>query len=243
MHLAIIPGVAEIWSEMLPNNAPNDSQLELINELYAQVNVPTIDIYSTLNAHRDEYIFYRTDHHWTSLGAYYGYTAIAQAMGFEASAVDSYDRTVVSENFLGTVYSSSGFNWVEPDIIETFVAPYDGLVIQNYSTGVAKESALYDSSFLEKKDKYSMFFGGVTPLLQIDTGNADLPKLLIVRDSYTDSLSPFLLEHFSEIHVLDLRYYSAEFSAYIEENDIDEVLICYSASNFSSDVNLYKLSK
>ena len=105
------------------------------------------------------------------------------------------------------------------------------------------EGVLYDESYLDKKDKYSMFFGGITPLIEIDTGNEGLPSLLIVRDSYMDSLTPFLLEHFSEIDIIDLRYNNASLSQYIEEHEIDSVLVCYSAYNFSIDTNLYRLAK
>lgn len=83
-----------------------------------------------------------------------------------------------------------------------------------------------------------MFMGGNCPMHVIETGNEDKPSLLILRDSYTDSFIPFLLDDFSEIHVLDLRYYRASLKAYIEQNDFDNVLVCYSVSNFCSDSNI-----
>ncbi|MGE4354082.1 MAG: DHHW family protein [Oscillospiraceae bacterium] len=243
VYLAIIPGAAEIWKGKLPVNAPNDSEKQLIDKVYSETKAIPVDMYSALNAHKDDYIFYHTDHHWTSLGAYYGYTAVMDAMGCTPDPIEHYNRTVMSTSFLGTVYSASGFTWVKPDTIETFVQAYDGLKITNYSSGKPEDGTLYDLSFLNKKDKYSMFYGGITPLLEIDTGHEDLPSLLIIRDSYTDSLSPFLLEHFSKIHILDLRYYNTKISQYIASNAIDTVLICYSAGNFSTDTNLYKLAK
>ncbi len=132
---------------------------------------------------------------------------------------------------------------MEPDDIQTFVQPYDGLHILNYRKSEPAETPLYDLSYLEKKDKYSMFLGGITPLLEIDTGNEGLPSLLILRDSYTDSLAPFLLEHFSRIALVDLRYFNGDVTEYISENGMDAALICYSASNFSTDTNFYKLAK
>ena len=244
VYFAIIPGAAEIWNDKLPANAPCDSQKELIDLVYSAVpDAVTVDMYGALNPHADEYIFYRTDHHWTSLGAYYGYTALMQAMGMEANGLDHYDVKTVSDAFLGTVYSTSGFTWVMPDSIQAFVNTYDGLSITNYPQGMPIEGVLYDESYLDKKDKYSMFFGGITPLIEIDTGNEGLPSLLIVRDSYMDSLTPFLLEHFSEIDIIDLRYNNANLSQYIEEHEIDSVLVCYSAYNFSIDTNLYRLAK
>lgn len=242
VYFALIPDKSDLYSSLLPKNAPNDSEKEVIDYCYGQSNATNVDMYSALSAHTDEYIFYRTDHHWTSLGAYYGLSALAESMGLPCPALDSYtDRHVVSEEFYGTTWSASGFSWVDPDTMEIFVNAPEGLKVTSYPQGSPVEGKLYDFSFLEKKDKYSMFMGGNCPMHVIETGNEDKPSLLILRDSYTDSLIPFLLDDFSEIHVLDLRYYRASLKAYIEQNDFDNVLVCYSVSNFCSDSNIFLL--
>lgn len=242
VYFALIPDKSDLYSSLLPKNVPNDREKEVIDYCYGQSNATNVDIYSALSAHTDEYIFYRTDHHWTSLGAYYGLSALAESMGLPCPALDSYtDRHVVSEEFYGTTWSSSGFSWVDPDTMEIFVNAPEGLKVTSYPQGSPVEGKLYDFSFLEKKDKYSMFMGGNCPMHVIETGNEDKPSLLILRDSYTDSLIPFLLDDFSEIHVLDLRYYRASLKAYIEQNDFDNVLVCYSVSNFCSDSNIFLL--
>lgn len=239
VYFALIPDKSDLYSSLLPKNVPNDSEKEVIDYCYGQSNATNVDIYSALSAHTDEYIFYRTDHHWTSLGAYYGLSALAESMGLPCPALDSYtDRHVVSEEFYGTTWSSSGFSWVDPDTMEIFVNAPESLKVTSYPQGSPVEGKLYDFSFLEKKDKYSMFMGGNCPMHVIETGNEDKPSLLILRDSYTDSLIPFLLDDFSEIHVLDLRYYHASLKPYIEQNDFDNVLVCYSVSNFCSDSNI-----
>ena len=242
VYFALIPDKSDLYSSLLPKNVPNDSEKEVIDYCYGQSNATNVDIYSALSAHTDEYIFYRTDHHWTSLGAYYGLSALAESMGLPCPALDSYtDRHVVSEEFYGTTWSSSGFSWVDPDTMEIFVNAPEGLKVTSYPQGSPVEGKLYDFSFLEKKDKYSMFMGGNCPMHVIEAGNEDKPSLLILRDSYMDSLIPFLLDDFSEIHVLDLRYYRASLKAYIEQNDFDNVLVCYSVSNFCSDSNIFLL--
>ena len=242
VYFALIPDKSDLYSSLLPKNVPNDREKEVIDYCYGQSNATNVDIYSALSAHTDEYIFYRTDHHWTSLGAYYGLSALAESMGLPCPALASYtDRHVVSEEFYGTTWSSSGFSWVDPDTMEIFVNAPEGLKVTSYPQGSPVEGKLYDFSFLEKKDKYSMFMGGNCPMHVIETGNEDKPSLLILRDSYTDSLIPFLLDDFSEIHVLDLRYYRASLKAYIEQNDFDNVLVCYSVSNFCSDSNIFLL--
>jgi len=242
VYFALIPDKSDLYASLLPKNAPNDSEKEVIDYCYGQSNATNVDMYSALSAHKDEYIFYRTDHHWTSLGAYYGLSALAESMGLPCPALDSYtDRHVVSEEFYGTTWSSSGFSWVDPDTMEIFVNAPEGLKVTSYPQGSPVEGKLYDFSFLEKKDKYSMFMGGNCPMHVIETGNEDKPSLLILRDSYMDSLIPFLLDDFSEIHVLDLRYYRASLKAYIEQNNFDNVLVCYSVSNFCSDSNIFLL--
>ncbi len=242
VYFALIPDKSDLYASLLPKNAPNDSEKEVIDYCYGQSNATNVDMYSALSAHTDEYIFYRTDHHWTSLGAYYGLSALAESMGLPCPALDSYtDRHVVSEEFYGTTWSSSGFSWVDPDTMEIFVNAPESLKVTSYPQGSPVEGKLYDFSFLEKKDKYSMFMGGNCPMHVIETGNEDKPSLLILRDSYTDSLIPFLPDDFSEIHVLDLRYYRASLKAYIEQNNFDNVLVCYSVSNFCSDSNIFLL--
>ena len=96
---------------------------------------------------------------------------------------------------------------------------------------------------LEEKDQYAFFMGGNQSLAVVRTEHTDAPKLLIVRDSYTDSLVPFLTAHFSEIHLVDPRYNKTPLSGYLAENEIDQVLVLYSAANFVSDTNLFVLSK
>ena len=245
---SLIPTQACIWAERLHEGAPNASQSDLLDQ--AQAAVPGAlwaDLYSSLWAHKDEDIFYRTDHHWTSLGAYYGYVGLAQALGYTPVPLDTYSETIRSTEFYGTVFSSSGVRWVSPDTITTYV-PDTGITVTSYtydSSGSPVEvpRALYDTSFLSVKDKYSMFLGGNQSLGVVKTPNADKPKLLILRDSYADSLVPFLTPHFSEIHLIDLRYYKLSLQDYIQQNGIDQALVLYSVPNFVTDSNLFWMTR
>lgn len=244
VYFALIPGKSDIWAHMLPQNAPRDSEKAAIDYCYSLSDAVNVDIYGKLEEHSGEYIYYRTDHHWTTLGAYYGFSALAESMGLDCPDISEYGgRETVSEEFYGTSWSSSGFSWVEPDSMEIFVTEPEGLEITNYPQGSPVEGQLYDWSRLEVKDKYSFFFGGNTPLLEIETGVEDAPSLLILRDSYMDSLSPFLLASYSRIHILDLRYYRASLSDYIAQNGFDDVLVCYSIDNFSTDSNIFLLGR
>lgn len=238
VYLALIPSAAEVWRDKLPKDAPNDSELDVIRYADGYTKAKTVDMYAALEAHKDEDIYYRTDHHWTTLGAYYGYAAVMQAMGLDATPLSDYTPRVVTDSFLGTTYSSSGFSWVKPDSITAYVEQGD-VKITNYPEGQPVEGTLYDESYLSVKDKYSYFYGGNTPLLEIDTGVKDAPSLLILRDSYTDSMSPFMFKNFSHISIVDLRYYKTSLADYIAKNSFDDILVCYSVPNFVSDGNIF----
>lgn len=240
VRFALIPGSTEIWSGKLPADAPADSQKALIDYCYGKTSVDCVDFYSALSAHSGDYIYYRTDHHWTSLGAYYGYCALMDGLGLPCRDLSEYHRQTVSTDFYGTTYSASGFSWIRPDSIETYVDG-DAAEVESYARGPSNaptESGLYVQTFLGKKDQYSMFLGGVTPLLHITTKNAGAPSLLIVRDSYADSLVPFLTDGFSSIDLIDLRYYKGSVADYVKEHDIDSVLVLYSVADFCTDDNI-----
>lgn len=237
VFFALIPGKSELWGGMLPIGAPNDSETAVINSCYDLTSARCVDLLSPLAEKSGEYIYYRTDHHWTSRGAFYAAEALTEAMGL--AAPEAGDIRVLSEEFYGTTYSSSGFSWIAPDTMESWIDAPEGLSVTNHPEGKPVEGALYDESRLELKDKYSYFMGGNSPLQSIVTENYDAPSLLIIRDSYADSLVPFLLADFFRIDLIDPRYYHSSMSAYINENDFDMVLVMYSVRNFSEDGNVF----
>ena len=242
VYFGLIPTSAAIWSDRLPAGAPTADEQAIIDQLYFATGANTVDLYSALDAHRGEDIYYRTDHHWTSLGAFYGANALLEAMGMEPLRLDDYQKTTVTDQFYGTTFSTSGVRWVKPDCIDTYV-PADGVTVTSYFGGTPTQGSLYVDSYLEMKDKYSYFLGGNQALCVIETEHADAPKVLIVRDSYSDSLAPFLTERFSEIHLFDFRYNLTSLKSYIAEHDIDSVVVLYSFSNFMSDQNLFLLGR
>ncbi|MBE5926174.1 MAG: hypothetical protein E7270_04345 [Lachnospiraceae bacterium] len=240
VYFSLIPGAVSVWEEKLPKNAQNYNQKALIEELYSKVECDSVDNYEVLDAHDDEYIYYRTDHHWTTLGAYYGYTAVADALGFEPVDIKEYKKTTVSDEFYGTIYSSSGVRWVEPDEIDMYV-PAENKKAEKIVGENSIEREFYNYAMLEEKDKYTFFLsekGGITPLLKLTSDCDNGKKLLIIRDSYSDCQVPFLTEHYSEIYLMDLRLYKLGVNNFIENNDIDAVLINYSVANFSEDENI-----
>ena len=243
VYFGIIPSAAEIWADRLPAGAPTADEKAIIDGLYNQVQTHTIDLYAALGAHQDEDIYYRTDHHWTSLGAYYGYEALMGAMGLEAAPLDEDQKVTVSEDFYGTLYSTSGVRWLPPDRIDRYISD-EGVTVTAYPDGTPQPGSLYVDSFLSEKDKYSSFLGGNKPLCVIETEHTGAPKVLVIRDSYTDSLAPFLTQNFSEIHLFDPRMNLTSVKDYVEQNEIDSVVVLYSISNFTATgSNLFVLSR
>ena len=235
VYLALIPGAVDIRSDTMPKGAPAQDQRALIEKAYGLSGVSAADVYGELSEHADEPLFYRTDHHWTSLGAYYGYAACVQAMGMKAEPLGQAET--LTKDFYGTLYSKAPAFWIKPDSMESYV-PADGVRVTSYEGERAEHRSLYCMENHAKKDKYTVFLGGNMPRVVVETGNADAPRLLILRDSYADAMTPFLTRHFSRIDLLDCRYYRRSIADYIKENEIGAVLICYSVYNFSSDANM-----
>ena len=241
VYFGLIPTAASVWQYKLPEGAPTADEKNWTKWLYERSGAENIDIASALEAHSDEPIYYRTDHHWTSLGAFYGANTILNALGLEELNLSDYAPAVVSESFLGTNYSSANAWWASSDTITAYIPEEGKEVISNF-TGREEPGRLYVSEQLEVKNKYAYFLGGNQPLCVIRS-QAEGQKILVIRDSYSDCLAPFLTERFSEVHLFDLRYNRLSPQDYIRENDIDMVLVLYSIETYFSDENQFLLTR
>lgn len=236
--LALVPDKSYVWADRLPANAPltdSGADAAAAAALCAE-KVQYIDLYA-VSWGADA--FYRTDHHWTTMGAYQGYLALSAALTGSATLLDS-SPALVSDTFYGTTWSSAGAAWVEPDEMHIWVPDDGSVTVTRYPGGLAGEgvpASLYDQTKLLAKDKYAMFLGGNAPLTVLKNP-AGQGKLLIVRDSYADALAPFLAQDWAEVHLWDLRYNLSSLSTYVRENGIDQVLVLYSAAGFATDANL-----
>lgn len=243
VYFSLIPGKSTIWSHLLPANAPNADERGTLERAEALISdrVHWIDLEDDLAAVKEEYIFYRTDHHWTTQGAYAGYQGLMEGMGLPAA--EAGEPELVSDQFYGTTYSSCGAFWVRPDEIYLQIPQDSGIQVTSYRNGAPEASSLYDFSYLDKKDKYSLFLGGNQPLCVLENPESDGPRVLVVRDSYSDSLAPFLAQSFSQVHLWDCRYNRTMLSEYVAEQQIDMVLVLYSVANFATDANLFLMSR
>lgn len=241
VYFGLIPTAAQVWADRLPLHAPTADEYRWIQTCYENCSAYPIDILGALSEHSEEAVFYRTDHHWTTLGAFYAVNEVFQSMGMDVLSADDYEPITVSENFYGTLWSSSGAWWTKPDTINVWVTQ-ENIEVTSWFSAEPEEGNLYRDVYLEEKDQYSFFLGGNQPLCVIETEESG-KKLLLIRDSYADAIAPFLTEQFSEIHLFDLRYNKLNVLDYIYANEIDTVLILYGFSGFSEDRNLVFLSR
>ena len=157
LTLALIPDGAELYGEQLPEGAPNDSQGALIEQVRASTDMPVADLLTPLREGKAAggCLFYRTDHHWTTLGAYYGYQGLSRSLGLTPRSLDSYNRLTVAGDFYGTAYSASGYTWVAPDSIERFVDPDEAATLTRYDSAEGTEVPLYreESLLLSRREQ------------------------------------------------------------------------------------------
>ncbi len=242
-YVMIVPTSAEFYS----SSNPNIDQKEEISKIYSELsekNIITLDAYSILNSNKDDYIYYRTDHHWTTLGAYYVYSSTAYDMGFTPVSLDNYNIEHASSDFQGTLYSKTLYDGVKSDIIDIYY-PTSGVDITSTDVYTGKGTETYESyyfrDFLEIKDKYSVFGGQNQPVVKIKTNALNEGKLLVIKDSYANSYIPFLSQHYSEITMLDMRYIDVPYDEIINIDDYNQVMFLYNYSTFAQDKNIRKL--
>ena len=179
------------------------------SRIYDLVGDAGIDLVTPIRcaAENGEYVWYRTDHHWTARGAYTAYRALSEALSFEPYGEEYFTVSQVSDEFFGSVYSSVGCVASESDSIELYRYGEDGDYTVSIPESGETHKGFYFSEWLSKKDKYAVFFGGNYPVLTVEKGNEKRERLLIIKDSFANSLAPFLALHF-DIVLVDPRYYN-----------------------------------
>lgn len=237
----LIPTAVKIYEDKLPMFAPTYDQSLMLNEAEAELNVELIDAFSVLKAHRDEYIYYKTDHHWTTLGAFYVYQALMNTLGEQPYSLDSFAIETVSNQFYGTYYSKANNHHLSPDSIDIFHPTFSFEAEVSWDSGQKKLDGLYDDQYLDSKDKYSMFLGGNHPLTIIKSNVNNGKKIVVFKDSYAHSFAPFLALHYEEVHLIDLRYFNINPYDYIRDQEIEQALFLYNLSTFSTEPNIIKL--
>lgn len=234
----LVPNTSEILKKKLPKYAYNFNETRYINDIYKKIGEDnTVDVNEILKAHKDEYLYYKTDHHWTTLGAYYAFTEYADKTGIN---IEKYTTKLVTDKFYGTMSSKANLE-IEADKVYIYEPDKEEEVSVRYNNSTELKDSLYEMSALDKKDKYSIFLGGNNPLVQITTNAENDRKVLVIKDSFAHCFIPFMISGFSKIDVVDLRYYNESIRKMIEEGGYTDILVLYNVGNFVEDKNIYKL--
>ncbi|MDR2531922.1 MAG: hypothetical protein LBC82_03670 [Oscillospiraceae bacterium] len=248
VYLMLVPTAIEIYRDSLPQSAPIGSQKDFIRHCYDTLTeITSIDVLPLLSEHSNSYIYYRTDHHWTSTGAYIAYTAAAVSMGFTPLEPSRFNIENVSNSFRGTLFSRTLDNSITPDIIQLYtLAEGNPEVAVTINDGSSEKTynSLYFREYLDVKDKYSIFLGSPVPVVEIISNLGGTGRrLLVIKDSYAHSFVPFLAKNFSEITMVDMRFINISYSELFNVDDYDAVLFLYNADTFSGDEHLVKLGR
>lgn len=235
--LMLIPTSTEILKEYLPEFSLRVDQKEYLNYIGNSLNenIKFINPIYALNSNKNKYIYYRTDHHYTTLGAYYSYLKFCEEFNITPYLLEDFNIKEVSTNFLGSLFSKVIIPYQERDVVNIFEPKKENKLKVYYSNGKISNS-LYEFSHLNNpRNIYNIFLDNNHPTIKITTSINNNKKICVIKDSYANSFIPFLSNHFEEIHVIDLRFYSSNITNYLKENDLKDILFYYNVKNFSED--------
>lgn len=207
--------------------------------------VTYVDFYDDLMAHRDEYIYFRTDHHWTARGAYYAYEKFCKAKGIAPEALDSYE-TKEFDGFLGSFYNDTNKDaklGANPDVVTAYLPKMSAICHVEDSKGNKYDSqVIYDETKAPASLKYSAFIAGDNPYTEIVNRDlTDGSACIVLKESFGNAFVPFLVDHYQTIYVIDYRYWSGNVGALAEEKGVTDVIFVNNLSMARSKSLVTKL--
>ena len=230
MNTILVPVAAQVLADKLPAYAPA-ADYAAIFQVLTDAGVDTVNVWSTLAAHSGENIYYRTDHHSTSLGAYYAYCAWRD---IEPAAYE-WTQEVLCDDFYGTTWNKVSLPSVPAEEITAWYKHINRSV--SYNNGQYETDSIYERKYLSGSDQYAVFLNSNQAQTVIE-GSGKNGKLLLIKDSYGNTFSQFPVEDYAEVHVLDLRFFKGDVAEYAKENGITDTLVLYGTQNFVKDRNL-----
>ena len=240
-YLLVAPRAIDVIADKLPPSfydeyGENEYRL-LKKKISSEKLIDTSESLKNLSE-RGQQIWYKSDHHWTTIGAYEAYLMLCQRLGESEYSLEHFNTERVSDSFLGSSFSRSGLPEFSSftDTVEIYRHTDDQDTEITAPTQKKTYMGFYDETALLKKDKYRVFLGGNLDLLQIRDTKKEKQKILLIKDSFANSLIPFLALHY-DIDVIDLRYYKASLKNYIEENKFDKILLVFGIDTLSTDTS------
>lgn len=242
----VIPTSTEItFPDNLRGKINSSDQREAIKKIHNHVNesVNMVNIYDVLMQHRKEYIYFRTDHHWTQLGAYYAYWRFCVAAGLESNDLSQY-KTKTFRGFKGSFYKDTKQDKsLKTDTVKVYM-PIGDKISMKYrqaTGGYIKSPVIADATNYGSDLKYVAFMDGDNAFSVINNKGVEGNKsILVVKESFGNAFVPFLADHYRNVYVVDYRYWKGSLSKFVEEKKIDDVLI---QNNVSMTRNSYLIGK
>ena len=239
VYIAGAPTSTWVNADKLPKGMPVLDEESCSNDLTTALqdvpNAHFIYLYDKLHGHRDEQLYYRTDHHWTTRGAGYAYEKIADEMGLKWQDITQYEKHEAGD-FRGTHYAKYKGIGVVPDTIEYYDVPIDELALEKRTV-----HNLYDTEKLEGYDKYAMFMYGNDPKYEVRADKGLGRDLIVLKDSYANCLIPYLVMNYDSITVMDLRYFGGSVGEVLESKPDADILLMYNWTFINDDNHFYKL--
>ena len=253
VSVLFVPSGSSVLENKLPAFAPVYSQEKWICHVYDQIeslssyggNIRLIQVFDSLLARQEDGIYYRTDHHWTTGGAFTAYVQWAKSLGLTPFLEEDFNIETVADDFYGTLYSKV-HAFGKADSIQMYTPKNTAIHQVMTLSGISDaKRELYDFDALKTWDKYAFFLGGNYGLAKIETTGSNgvtdkTRRLLVVKDSFANCFIPFAALHFEETYVTDLRYTNMDVSKIIEDYGITDILILYNVKNFSEDKDVFQ---
>lgn len=242
----LVPSTGYIADDVLPTFHDKYNDDEDISKISSTLSKEKIGFVDLRERFKSEYkngsqLYYKTDHHWTTKGAYTGYQELCKALGI--TPID--DSTLKKDSypdFYGTTYSSSGFWLTPPDNIEIWSNPKNSSknisVKITEGANVKTSGSMYFTDHLKEDDKYPVFIDGNHALTEITNTNAKNGTILLIKDSFSHSLAPFLAENYSKVVLVDLRYYKESASQLVSTYNPEQVVVLYGIDNLATDTDI-----
>lgn len=243
----VVPTSAEFY---LPEKYKklSNSEKDAIQSIYKNLSdgVTGVDAYGAIRQHTDEYLYFNTDHHWTGRGAYWAYTAFAEAAGFTPLDIGS-DYTVKQiDNFLGSLYRQTQDSKMREkgDYVEYFIPDVatQAYIVQKDQPYVKHKWTVWAES-VSGSNGYLVFLCGDAPMIQIDTGTRNGKSIVVVKESYGNAFVPFLIPHYEHIYVVDERYFQTSLVEFIQQNGVNDLLFLNNAFSAMTGYHANNLKK
>ncbi len=241
-RVMLIPTADQILSDKLPVYAPTFDQKALLKQVKESIGDDTvIDVFETLQEHDREYLYYRTDSHWTSLNAYYCYQVWAESQNLTPRTYDPLRMKRVQEHFRGDLQEQVSLHQAE-DTICYFEETGQEPVNVTYD-GWKKAKSLYEWTQLDSKYSYDFFMDGSHVLTEIQGNYRNGKTLFVLKDSYGNALIPFLVPHYQTVYALDIARYQGDVEALLRKYEPQqgmEVLVLYNCIDFLEDFKYHE---